>query len=288
MPDLLSTARDAADAAARVHLRHLGKVRIEEADEKGTSDFVTRVDMEAQEAALSLIRSRFPDHRILAEEEDGRAGPSAWRDGTGPTWIVDPLDGTTNFLHGHPAFCASVGVLLDGRPAAGAVVAAATGERWWAERGGGAVRNGEPIRVSGVSALRRALVGTGFPFKRLERLPEYLEQFGRVLPATSGIRRGGSAALDLCYLAQGSFDVFWELFLSPWDIAAGAAVLEEAGGVIRRPGGSAMDYGPGGGPVLAGNSPELLGALEALLNERPPGPGDVPGPTTIPDGRDDG
>jgi len=267
MADLLSTARTAARAAADVHRRYLGQVRIEDADEKSASDFVSRVDMESQEAALRVIRDRFPDHRILAEEEDGRAGPSSWIEGHEPAWVVDPLDGTTNFLHGHPAFGASIGVLVDGRPAAGAVDAAATGESWWAARGEGAYRNGKRIRVSGVRTLRRALVGTGFPFKRLDLLPRYLEQFRRVLPATSGIRRAGSAALDMCFLAQGSFDVFWELFLSPWDVAAGAAILEEAGGVIRRPGGGAMDFGPRGGAVLAGNSVEIVDLLEALIEE---------------------
>jgi myo-inositol-1(or 4)-monophosphatase len=270
MRELLSTARDAADAAARVHLENLGRVRIEEADQKGHSDFVSRVDLESQAAALAVIRNRFPEHRILAEEEDGRAGPSSWQDGEAPVWIVDPLDGTTNFLHGHPAFCASVGVLFEGRPAAGAVATAATGERWWAATGEGAFRNGERIRVSGLDGLDRALVGSGFPFKRMDLLGEYLDQLGRVLEATSGVRRGGSAALDLCYLAQGSFDVFWELFLSPWDVAGGTVILEEAGGIIRRPRGAPMDFGPEGGAVLAGNSPALVDALEALLDGRPP------------------
>lgn len=267
MADLLSTARAAAAAASRVHLAHLGRVGTDQADEKGQSDFVSRVDLEAQEAALGVIRDRFPEHRILAEEEDGRAGPSSWAEGRAPIWIVDPLDGTTNFLHGHPAFAASVGVLVDGRPQAGAVVAAALGQGWWAARGEGAWRDGEPLRVSSVRRLERALVGTGFPFKRLELMDDYVAQFARVLPRTSGIRRGGSAALDLCFLAQGSLDLFWEGFLSPWDVAGGAAILEEAGGVVRRPGGAPMDYGPEGGAVLAGNSDGLVDALEALLNE---------------------
>jgi myo-inositol-1(or 4)-monophosphatase len=265
MTDLLSTAREAAQAAAEVHRRHLGSVRIQDADEKGTSDFVSHVDMEAQEAVLEVIQGRFPHHRILAEEEDGRTGPASWRDGETPIWVVDPLDGTTNFLHGHPAFAVSVGVLVGGRPEAGAVVASATDEAWWAARKAGAWKNGERIRVSRAERLDRALVGTGFPFKRLDLLPDYLDQFARVLPATSGIRRWGSAALDLCYLAQGSLDLFWEIFLSPWDVAGGAVILEEAGGVIRRPGGGAMDFRPEGGPVLAGNSPVLLDELEALL-----------------------
>jgi myo-inositol-1(or 4)-monophosphatase len=275
MRELLSTARAAADAATGVHREHLGRIRIDEADQKGHSDFVSHVDLKSQAAALGVIRERFPHHRILAEEEDGSAGPSSWREGDTPVWIVDPLDGTTNFLHGHPAFCASVGVLIEGRPEAGAVATAATGEAWWAARGEGAFRNGERIRVSGLHRLDRALVGSGFPFKRMDLLETYVDQLGRVLRSTSGVRRGGSAGLDLCYLAQGSFDVFWELFLSPWDVAGGTVILQEAGGIIRRPGGVPMDFGPEGGAVLAGNSPALLDALEALLEgaPSPPAPG---------------
>ncbi len=274
MRQLLQTALAAAESAARVHRVWAGRIRSEDAREKtAASDYVSQVDTEAQEAAVARIRSEFPDHPVLAEEED--SGSTAGDEPTGtrprirtdrrvPTWVVDPLDGTTNFLHGHPAYASSVGVVLDGKPIAGAVVAAATGERWWAARDEGAYRNGDRIRVSRTRELRFALVGTGFPFKLLDRLPEYAQQFQRVLPATSGIRRGGSAALDLCYLAQGSLDAFWELQLSGWDIAGGLAILDEAGGVAQ-----SMEGGPldpvAGGSVLAGNSPELTSRLEECL-----------------------
>lgn len=270
MDDLVRTALDAADAAADVQRRHYAGRDPRTATDKGISDFVSETDLEAQEAALEVIRSRHPDHRILAEEEQGDGGPRAGAavpDGPapGPLWIVDPLDGTTNFLHGHPMHCASVGVWAAGRAVAGAVVAPATGERWWAGRGGGAWKDGERIRVSDLDGLERALVGTGFPFKVPAEIPAYLDQLGRVLRSTAGVRRGGSAALDLSYLAQGTFDAFWELHLEPWDVAAGVAILEEAGGVVTRIDGSSLDLETGS--VLAASSPELLEGLRALVRD---------------------
>ncbi len=265
---LLATARAAADAAARVHRRWLDRGPLPEARQKGRADFVSKVDLESEAAALEVIRERYPDAAILAEES-GRSG-MAVDDGT-PLWVIDPLDGTTNFLHRHPDFCASVGVLMEGRPVVGAVTRASTGERWWAAPGAGAWRNApalgveeERIRVSQLDDLEGALVGTGFPFKLPRALPRYLAQLERVLPSCSGIRRGGSAALDLCYLAQGSLDVFWEIHLSPWDIAGGLAILAQAGGCW-----SEIDGRPlvveRGGSVLAANGPALRSALRALL-----------------------
>jgi myo-inositol-1(or 4)-monophosphatase len=286
--DLLSTALEAAEAAAAVHERYATQRGAFRTVEKGQSDFVTEADLAAQHAALSLIMSRHPTHGILAEEDEGahqdlgqqpipsRSPFEAPSSSVGtppndaqsepPLWIVDPLDGTTNFLHGHPMFAASVAVVVDGRPTAGAVVAAATDERWWASRNGGAYLNGEPIRVSGERNLRNALIGTGFPFKSLPLLPDYLEQLGRILRNTSGIRRLGSAALDLCYLATGRLDAFWELELGPWDVAAGMVIVEEAGGLVTGLSGEAVDLtGPGG--YLAANSAELHQALAALVHD---------------------
>lgn len=286
MDPLLRTALRAADAAADVHRRHSGRVDVAGAAEKGYADFVSRVDLEAQEAALEVIQDEHPEHRILAEEEgeDGkRSGPAG--DGTilgpddpdAPLWVVDPLDGTTNFLNGHPMYSASIAVFVDGRPRAGAVHCAPTGDRWWAARGQGARKNGQPIRVSELRDLAPALVGTGFPFKVLEMLPDYQRQFARVLQSTSGIRRGGSAALDLCYVADGTFDAFWELYLKPWDFAAGLILVEEAGGVVRRVDGS--DVSLEEGSVVAANSPRMLDALLALLRDADAdGPDDGDGP----------
>ena len=281
MDPLLSTALEACEAAARIHLLYFGEVGIEGAREKAHSDFVSRVDLEAQEEALSVIRERHPDHHILAEEDaggetgDGRA--TDWPPDGGHLWIVDPLDGTTNYLHGHPHFAASVGVgrLVPSNESdapgngtvvfeAGAVVAPRTGERWWARRGQGAFKNGLPIHTSPLRSVGAALIGTGFPFKEPELVPRYLEQFRRVLPASGGIRRTGSAALDLCYLAEGILDGFWEEdYLSPWDVAAGLAILREAGGMATRLDGG--EIGLHNGSVLAANSAELHSKLALLV-----------------------
>jgi len=290
MDHLLATTLRAAEAAARVHLSHFGEVGVELAREKARSDFVTAVDLEAQEAAISVIRGAFPHHRVLAEEggerseggetEGGRWILRSWPDERAYLWIVDPLDGTTNYVHGHPMFGSSVavgrgpaegetegsnpGLRLRGVLEAGAVVAPRTQERWWASRGRGAWKNGRRIRVSGLRNLKKALVGTGFPFKEPDLVPRYAAQLGRILPGSGGVRRGGSAALDLCYLAEGILDGFWEeAYLSPWDTAAGLLILSEAGGVASRLDGSAIDLE--NGSVLAGNSPEILTELARLL-----------------------
>lgn len=278
---LAATALEAASAAAEVQRRHLGRIRITDAVDKGTYDFVSEVDLEAQRVALAVLRRAFPGHRILAEEEGSGAGPGAsddpgaaegTLDASTPLWIVDPLDGTTNFLHGHPAFAASVGVLVNGRPVAGAVVAPASAERYWGWEGGGAWLDTDdgagPRRIgtSQVGELRQALAGTGFPFKRPEEIPGYLEELGRMLRRSSGVRRDGAAALDLCRLARGTFDVFWEGTLAPWDVAGGLAVLAEAGGSWSAPDGLPYDVAAGG-PLRAANGDGLLEALHRALRE---------------------
>jgi myo-inositol-1(or 4)-monophosphatase len=299
MDPLLSTAVSAAEAAAEVHLRHFGAVGVDRAQEKAHSDFVSEVDFEAQDRAIAVIRTQYPEHRILAEEEAGSepVGTQSrlWPEDGTPVWIIDPLDGTTNYLHGHPHFAASVAVgrlaAHDTRPGsarnensteprpggvegpgssakgileAGAVVAPRTGERWWASRGNGAWKNGKAIQVSGLRTLRSALVGTGFPFKKPELVTRYLTEFQRVLPASGGVRRCGSAAMDLCYLAEGVLDAFWEEdYLSPWDVAAGLVILKEAGGMATRLNGQEIDLE--NGSILAANSPALLDELGRLV-----------------------
>lgn len=244
---LLETARAAARAAVEVHRAHLGKVRADDWSEKGAADFVTFVDREAEVEIVDLIRDHYPDHTILAEEGTGTtsAPTGDW------LWVIDPLDGTTNYLHRYPMYAASVAVLHRGEPVAGAVISGATGEEWTASRGGGAFLGDTPLEVSEVDRLSRALIGTGFPFKSLDLLPRYLRQFDALLRRTSGIRRAGSAALDLCHLASGYFDGFWELHLAPWDYAAGALIVREAGGIVT----SLTDELDilAGGAVLAGN-----------------------------------
>lgn len=262
--ELLLTARQAADAAAAIHRRDSDSIDLDSATEKGRADYVSRTDLDAQKAALGLILSRHPDHAILAEESEGSvAAQLADWDGR-PLWIVDPLDGTANFLHGHPSYCASVAVAVEGRLVAGAIASAPTDERWWAAEGLGAWRSGRRMSVSQPKRLIQSLVATGFPFKDLPHLPDYLGSLERVLTAASGVRRAGAAALDLAFLAQGSFDAFWENLLMPWDFAAGAVLIQEAGGVIRRPDGSPLDLTPG--PVCAANSPALLDELLAAVH----------------------
>lgn len=262
MHRLLDTARAAADAATAIHRRDFGAT-LAGATQKARADYVSRTDIDAQAAALAIIRERHPDHLVLAEEsDDSVAEQLAGWDGR-PLWIVDPLDGTANFLHGHPMYCASVAVWVDGEPEAGVVASGSSGERWWAQRGQGAFKNGRRVRVSEPRPLIDALIGTGFPFKRLELLPEYLGQFERVLRSASGIRRGGSAALDLAYLAQGSLDAFWEEILMPWDFAAGVVLIREAGGVVTGPDGGTPKLAEG--PVRAANGPDLLADLNRVL-----------------------
>lgn len=263
---LLETALDAARAAAAVHAAHSERIAPGAWDSKGVADYVSEVDREAERRIVELVHGRFPDHAFLAEErtvEWSAPDDAPW------IWVVDPLDGTTNFLHRYPMYCASVAVLHAGEPVAGAIVQAATGEEWTARRGGGARRNGEAIHVSDIAELRHALIGTGFPFRVPGRITEHLRQVEAVLRRTSGVRRAGSAALDLCHVAAGWLDGFWELVLAPWDVAAGTLIIREAGGVVTRLDGTAdvpggTEAARHGGTILAGN-PAIHGALGALV-----------------------
>lgn len=263
---LLRTAIEAAEEAAKIHRRDAGQIQRNSITEKARADYVSQTDIDAQQAALEVIRARFPRDQILAEEgaENVVDQVTAW-DGT-PLWIVDPLDGTANFLHGHPFYCSSVAVAVDGQVVAGAVISGSSGERWWASRGEGAFKGGRVIRVSPAIPLLDALVGTGFPFKKLSVLPRYLTQFDRVLRAASGVRRTGAAALDLCFLAEGVLDAFWEEVLMPWDFAAGIIIVSEAGGLVTGPGGEELAIRPS--PVRGANSPALLEELQAVLNTK--------------------
>jgi myo-inositol-1(or 4)-monophosphatase len=265
LQDLLDTALAAAHDAAAVHAQYLGRVQVDEWTEKGKADFVTHVDREAEHRILDRVRRDYPDHACLAEEESTAPGAAAgqlqqaeW------AWIIDPLDGTTNFLHAYPMYAVSIAVAHRGRPVLGVVLNSASGEVWSAVQGRGAFRDGEPIRVSAVDRLQHALLGTGFPFKALECLPEYTAQWQAALQGSSGVRRAGSAALDLCHVATGWFDGFWELTLAPWDVAAGTVIVREAGGLVTRIGGDADVLGHGS--IVAGN-PQIHGALSDLLEQ---------------------
>ncbi|HTG50770.1 MAG TPA: inositol monophosphatase family protein [Gemmatimonadales bacterium] len=224
--DLLHLARTAAERAA-AHLRGVERP----ADPsgwslKGSRDFVTDVDRRAEQLVSEVLLAAEPGSRIVGEELQ----PEVVTEGL--VWIVDPLDGTTNFLHDFPSYAVSVAGAVDGRLEAAAIIDVAAGDTYTAARGGGAWQGERRLSVSGIGDPAFALIGTGFPFKDTSRVPEYLEQFRRVAGQTSGIRRPGAAALDLAHVAAGRFDGFWEQQLSAWDIAAGVLLIREAGGVV--------------------------------------------------------
>jgi myo-inositol-1(or 4)-monophosphatase len=259
LDDLLHAAMMAARAAAEIHHRRAHDLEPGAWTEKGHADWVSEVDHEAEEAAVAEVRGRFPKHAVAAEEGDW-GGPAP--DKAEVTWYIDPLDGTTNFLHGYPFFAASVAATDSDGLAAAVVINSARWETFEARRGGGAFKDGEPISVSRIADLKLALVGTGFPFKKPELLDAYLAQFSAILPRTSGVRRTGSAAIDLCDLACGRLDGFWELYLAPWDVAAGVLILREAGGVITDLDGDEDVVKHGA--FLAGN-PAIYGELRRIL-----------------------
>jgi len=202
---------------------------------KGEINLVTDVDRESEAYILGRIRDRFPDHGLLSEESPERRSPSPYR------WIVDPLDGTTNYAHGYPCFCVSVAVEHEGAVVAGAVYDPLLDESFTASKGGGAFRNGERIAVSEIAELRRSLLATGFAYDVKTSTDDNFDYFHAFVLTGQAIRRDGSAALDLCYLACGRFDGFWELKLKPWDTAAGLLVLHEAGGISTRLDGGTYD-----------------------------------------------
>lgn len=214
-------------------------------ENKGTADFVTQVDRDAEEHILSVLGREFPGAVMIGEELSPEASG-----GDGLSFIMDPLDGTTNFLHGFPHYAVSIGAAYGDELLAGAVLNVQSRELFAAVAGRGATLDGNPIRVSGETAPERALIGTGFPFKQLEHLPQFLRQFELVTRRTAGVRRAGSAALDLADTACGRFDAFWELGLAPWDVAAGILLIREAGGLVTDLDGASVT--PGFGSYVAG------------------------------------
>jgi myo-inositol-1(or 4)-monophosphatase len=225
--------------------------------EKTQHDFVTAVDRGAETLIAEMLLAAVPGSAIVGEELTPSARPQA-----DVVWIVDPLDGTTNFLHGYPQYAVSIAAVAGGELAAGVVHDVARDAVFTAARGVGARLDGAPLAVSGVTHPPHALVGTGYPFKRLDLLDRYLPQFKAVVQGSSGVRRAGSAALDLADVAAGRFDAFWELSLAPWDVAAGVLLVREAGGVVTTLEGSAdvLQHGS----IVAGN-PALHEWLLELL-----------------------
>jgi myo-inositol-1(or 4)-monophosphatase len=225
---LLNFAIQTARAAGGVLIDRLGRAKV---SNKGTIDLVTEADLAAEELIIERIRSRYPRHAILAEESGASEGmtlipgESEWK------WIVDPLDGTTNYAHGYPCFCVSIGVERAGRIEIGVVYDPMRDEMFAAERGKGATLNERSMRVSKVDDLNCAMLCTGFPYNVRER-PNFARDFTTFTMQAQAVRRDGSAAIDLAYVACGRFDGFWEDGLNPWDVAAGILLIEEAGGRV--------------------------------------------------------
>lgn len=237
--------REEGTAGGREDPPHLPSSRPPVWVSKGHRDWVTEVDRTAEEMITRELLAGAPGSRVVGEELSPALATG------GLVWIVDPLDGTTNFLHGYPQYAVSIAVARDGILEAAVVLDVTRECLYGALRGGGAWVGGSPLRVSTITQPERALLGTGYPFKRLDDLDRFLAQFRKILPATSGIRRAGSAALDLADVAAGRLDGFWELMLAPWDYAAGVLLIREAGGVVTDLAGS--DPGMTHTGLVAGN-----------------------------------
>lgn len=260
MHPMLNTAVKAARKAGSIINRaslDLDRVRV---STKGRSDFVTEVDHAAEAAIIEVLQTAYPTHAFLAEES-GASNPEG---GQEYIWIIDPLDGTTNFIHGFPQYAVSIALQHRGQIEHAVVYDPSRNELFTASRGRGAFLDDRRLRVSRRSTLRDSLIGTGFPFRQLEHLDDYVRMFKRITEETAGIRRPGAATLDLAYVAAGRFDGFWEYGLAPWDIAAGSLLIQEAGGLISDFDGS-PDYLESGHVVCG--APKVFEQLRALVQE---------------------
>ncbi len=255
MHPMLNTAVKAARRAGTVIVRALPDIDRLRIETKSRHDFVTEVDRRAEELIIETLKAAYPDHGILAEESGAAVG-NEWE------WVIDPLDGTTNFLHGFPQFAVSIALRRRGRLEQAVVFDPLRDELFTATRGEGAQLNDRRIRVSRVADFDSALLGTGFPFRASDSVAQWVRLFERVACCTSGVRRAGSAALDLAYVACGRLDGFWETGLKPWDIAAGALLVREAGGL-------ASDLFTEGDPLDSGNilaaNPRVYGHMRTAF-----------------------
>lgn len=255
MHPMLNIAVRAARQAGSIITRNLSRIDTLTVSRKGQNDFVSEVDRQAEQTIIETIQRSFPDHSFLAEES-GRHGETDY------LWIIDPLDGTTNFLHGFPVFSVSIGLQYRGQMIVGLVYDPMRQELFTCAKGEGAMLDDRRIRVSKTSKLDSALLGTGFPYRDMGHLDEYLAIFRSLIGRSAGIRRPGSAALDLAYVACGRLDGFWEYGLKPWDMAAGSLLIREAGGVVS-------DFAGGSqflenGDIVAGNI-KVAEELKAII-----------------------
>jgi myo-inositol-1(or 4)-monophosphatase len=261
MHPMLNIAVRAARSAGDIIARSVERLDTLTVEVKAQNDFVSEVDRRAEQEIIYVIKKSYPDHAFIAEES-GENGDSEYQ------WIIDPLDGTTNFLHGFPQFAVSIALKHKGKLEHGVVYDPMRQELFTASRGGGAQLDGRRIRVTQRRGLDGALLGTGFPFKQQQHLDAYLGTFKALFPMTAGIRRPGSAALDLAYVAAGRLDGFWEIGLNPWDMAAGVLLIREAGGLVS-------DFGGGDdflqtGNVVAGNPKVFKAILQSIQRHLTP------------------
>ncbi|MBA2654931.1 MAG: inositol monophosphatase [Gammaproteobacteria bacterium] len=256
MQPILNIAIAAARNASRVIVRSIGRLDAHQISEKDKNDFVTEVDKAAEKEIIQTLKKTYPDHKFIAEESGVQEGNEDF------TWIIDPLDGTTNFIHGIPHFAISIAFQYKGKMEHGVIYDPIRNELFVASRGEGARLNDRRIRVSSNIKIERSLLGTGFPFKNLHHIPLYMKIFEHILPQVSGIRRAGSAALDLAYVAAGRFDGFWELGLQQWDMAAGVLMIKEAGGLVCDFSGEENYLSQG--DLIAGNPKVFKGLLQMI------------------------
>lgn len=245
-PVFLATAIEAVVRAGEVQMAHLGgDLHI---DKKGAIDLVTEVDLEVERAFRTMIAERFPDHVVLGEEFEEAGQREAIPHFC---WVFDPVDGTTNYAHGLPIFCSALALEIDGEPQVAAVYDPSRRELFTAERGHGAWLNGAPMRVSSAATLIDSLLCTGFPYSVQQDPAELVGIFGEFISRARAVRRLGSAAIDLCYVAAGRLDGFWEMKLHPWDMSSGALIVQEAGGRVTTTAGA--PFRSREGSVLASN-----------------------------------
>jgi myo-inositol-1(or 4)-monophosphatase len=261
MHPTLNIAVKAARRAATVINRASTQLDLLTVQSKSPNDFVTEVDRAAEQAIIEVLRDAFPGHGILAEES-GESGPESEFN-----WIIDPLDGTTNFIHGFPQYAVSIAQTKNGVLEHAVVFDPNTNELFTASRGSGAFLNDRRIRVSRRTRLNEALIGTGFPFRQFDNVDAYLAMFKELTQKTAGIRRPGAAALDLAYVAAGRLDGFWEMGLSPWDMAAGVLLIQEAGGLVSDLSGEGNHLTTGN--VVAG-TPKIFGQLLPIIQSYRP------------------
>ena len=260
LEQLTEVARRAAEAGGEQLRQHFG--RLQQVREKGRSgDLVTEADHAAEAAVLALLEAETPQIGVLAEESGRRSRPGDLE------WCVDPLDGTTNYAHSYPLFCTSVGLCWRGQPLLGALAAPGLEQLYWAAPGLGSWCNGSRLAVSGCPSLEQALLVTGFAYDRRSRLDNNYAEFAWFTHRSQGVRRGGSVALDLAFVAAGKLDGIWERGLSPWDLAAGVVLVEQAGGVVSAYDGSA--FAIDSGRILACGATLQPALIEGLASCRP-------------------